>query len=277
MGTCVYETYIYPKLLHITMTKLGAKLTPIHRKHMSEARLKYFSEHPDAKEKLSASLMGRIGPNTGKHHTEAHKQKLRVALSGKPKSKETLIKLSISHMGKSFTREHREHISKALVGKTRSPLTDEHRKNLSVALLGKKCTLESIIKSRKTRQQKYMDSIWMGSVRYYDTIQYCDKWNEDLRNRVRAWFGYKCVACGVPQTTVKLSVHHVWYNKNLCCDDTPRSLVALCQSCHSKTISSNPTTRQNISSQYQEIINSYYGGRCWLTKDELNAITGVKL
>ena len=110
---------------------------------------------------------------------------------------------------------------------------------------------------------------WYGNVRYHEGPTYCEKWTPELRERVRAFFGYRCVECGTPQNGTKLPVHHVWYNKKLCCDDTPRSLVPLCHSCHSKTSVANKEKRKWWSHHFQNILDTYYDGRCWLSKEEM--------
>ena len=108
---------------------------------------------------------------------------------------------------------------------------------------------------------------WYGNVRYVDYVapQYCEKWTMEFKERVRAFFKYQCVECGVPQNGSKLDVHHVYYNKKACCDNTPRILVALCHSCHSKTSRGN---RTEWSDHFQEIVDSIYGGKCYLTREE---------
>jgi len=121
-------------------------------------------------------------------------------------------------------------------------------------------------KQSETIKKSFVDHQWYGSIKYYDGPQYCEKWTEELRERVRAYFGYVCAECGTPQTKRKLAVHHVHYNKKLCCDDTPRTLVPLCPSCHVKT---NTGDRENWSNHFQDIIDAYYDGKCWFTKEEM--------
>jgi hypothetical protein len=128
----------------------------------------------------------------------------------------------------------------------------------------------------KSIKKHYEDLQWYGSVKHYDTPQYCEKWTPELRERVRAWFGYCCVECGTPQTEKKLAIHHVWYNKKMCCDNTPRSLIALCRSCHGKTNVNNKQMRAEFSKYYQTLIDTYYCGRCWLTRDEMACLYGCK-
>lgn len=74
----------------------------------------------------------------------------------------------------------------------------------------------------------WMSSNWKGGI---SNGIYCQKFNADLRRRVRAFFGNKCFLCGKPQSEnpKKLAVHHVNYNKNACCDSSRVLLVPLCE------------------------------------------------
>jgi len=121
-------------------------------------------------------------------------------------------------------------------------------------------------KTRLATIKYNVDHSWYGDVKYYEGPQYCEKWTAELRERVRAYFGYICVECGAPQNKRKLAIHHVHYNKKLCCDDTPRTLVPLCSSCHSMT---NKGDREYWSEHFQGIIDTYYEGKCWFTKEEM--------
>jgi len=129
---------------------------------------------------------------------------------------------------------------------------------------------EKAIQIGETRRMENISHKWYGDVVYHDGPQYCDKWTAELRRRVRAFFGNVCLECGSPQHGRLLSVHHVHYNKKLCCDTTPRTLVPLCKSCHSKTNSD----REYWSEHFQEIVDTYYGGKCWFTREEYAALMG---
>jgi hypothetical protein len=96
---------------------------------------------------------------------------------------------------------------------------------------------------------------------------YCPKFNEDLRRRVRAFFGYICLGCGKHQNDLneKLSVHHVYHQKDACCDDKAIPLFApLCRSCHVKT--------NNHKEHWMDILVNKilldYEGKCYFTKEE---------
>jgi hypothetical protein len=52
----------------------------------------------------------------------------------------------------------------------------------------------------------------------------------------------------------------------------PNKFVALCDGCHSKT--SIKKNRWRWARYYEEIINSYYDGKSYLTKEEYDALSG---
>lgn len=208
----------------------------------------------------------------GKKFTDAHRENLSKALKGRPSptkgmkfGPETFRKRSIANsgennpmFGKEITDEHRAKLSLKSKGK---PKSEEMRKKLSQTLTGRKHSVITIERMRET----ILGGYWYGNVRYYDGPQYCEKFNKNLKERVRAFFGYCCLECGTPQNGQSLHVHHVWYNKKACCDDTPRSLVPLCIGCHTETTFGD---RDEWSQHFQDMIDLYYDGKCWLTKEE---------
>lgn len=104
--------------------------------------------------------------------------------------------------------------------------------------------------------------MWRGGVSFEP---YCVKFNREFKNRVRAFFGYRCVECG--KTTEEngqlLSVHHVNYDKMMCCNDVKPLFVALCRS-HNIIANGN---REYWEQHYTDIINNRYGGQCYFPKD----------
>lgn len=195
--------------------------------------------------------------NKGKIFSEDHLKKLSESHKGIPKSEETRRKLS-------------EAMKKRIGSKNPcfgTHLSEEHKKKIRDAIKGEKHPQFGKPISDETKikmSERHLGGYWYGNVRYYDGPQYCQKFNNNLKERVRAFFGGLCLECGKPQGKRKLDVHHVWYNKKACCDDTPRSLVPLCNSCHVKT----NVNREYWSDHFQEIVDTYYGGKCWLTKEE---------
>ena len=103
--------------------------------------------------------------------------------------------------------------------------------------------------------------LWKGGISFEP---YCPKFNNEFKERVRAFFGYQCVECGISQNGRKLHVHHVNFNKEACCDKTIPLFVSLCQPCHSKT----NRNREYWEKHYTEIINKQYSGQCYIQKSE---------
>lgn len=104
--------------------------------------------------------------------------------------------------------------------------------------------------------------------------KYCHKFNAEFKDRVRANFDFKCVLCGKSEKdniskatgkVVKLSIHHVNYNKNACCEDDIQKLFAsLCSSCHAKT----NYNRERWEKKILKILQKKYNGKCFLHKAE---------
>lgn len=61
---------------------------------------------------------------------------------------------------------------------------------------------------------------------------YCYKFNITFKEAVRERDDYACQLCGIKQNGERLSVHHIHYDKKNCYPD----VVALCRSCHNKTM-----------------------------------------
>jgi hypothetical protein len=123
---------------------------------------------------------------------------------------------------------------------------------------------------------------------------YCEKWNLEFRRRIRAFHNYTCVECGTPQNGRKLHCHHVYYNKKACCEVSgdgkyytnlgiknapfdfeiigdPNKFVALCDHCHHVT--SGKKNRAYWARHFETIINGYYEGKSYFTKEEYKQLT----
>jgi hypothetical protein len=109
---------------------------------------------------------------------------------------------------------------------------------------------------------------WQGGISYEP---YCIKFNNEFKERVRAFFGYRCVECGARQGNIRLSVHHVTYNKKVCCDNSIPLFVSLCHNCHSKTHGS----RQYWIDRFTKLINEHYNGKCYFTTEEFGSLKNV--
>lgn len=109
---------------------------------------------------------------------------------------------------------------------------------------------------------------WNGGSSFFP---YCPKFNNDLRERVRSFWGYKCGYCGKTQEENgrALNVHHVHYDKLVCCNDREIILfIPLCCSCHSKTNGN----REDWESEFEKIITDRYGGKSYYSKEEYESI-----
>ena len=123
--------------------------------------------------------------------------------------------------------------------------------------------------------------------------EYCEKWCPEFRRRIRAFFDHKCVECGTLQNEKLLHCHHVYYDKKACCSvnedgkyfsnlgikgqpftfeivGDPNKFILLCHNCHAKT--SLKRNRPFWARHFEEIINNYYLGRSYFTKEEYKKI-----
>lgn len=178
-------------------------------------------------------------------YTKEHRANIGKSLKNRKFSEETLIKMRKPKGKKPIrTPEHNKKIGESNKG---HPVSAEVRKILSESHKGEK------------------SPTWKGGVSFEP---YCPKFNAELKERVRVFFGNICVECGNPQNGKKHQVHHVNFNKMTCCDGTPPLFVTLCRSCHSKTIYNRPYWEQH----FTDMINQYYGGKCYLTKEEMECL-----
>lgn len=195
-------------------------------------------------------------------YSEESKLKMSVSAKNKPPStEETRRKQSASMKGKPGTRlgtrhteETKRKISEANKGKCVSEIT---RQKLSVAKKGKPNSPEAIAKNSGANNHN-----WKGGIKFEP---YCPKFNNEFRRRVRSFFNYSCVECGAIENGRKLSVHHVNFNKETCCDSSIPLFVPLCLKCHVKT----NINRFFWNYWFTEMISRLYGGKCYFTKEEM--------
>lgn len=114
----------------------------------------------------------------------------------------------------------------------------------------------------------YEQNGWKGGISFEP---YCIKFDDEFKERVREYWGRECILCtkSEKENNRKLSVHHVTYNKDTCCDNSIPLFIALCNSCHAKTQSN----REYWENTFKKIIyskNKY--GKCFYSKEEMKAI-----
>lgn len=223
---------------------------------------------PEQKIKISASLIGHPvssetrekirAANVGRKHTpeELEKMKRGTGNTGKIASPEKRLKMSLAHKGKK-----QPHIG--------VPRSTETRLKMSKSRMGRLVSPETRAKISKSQCGEKANN-WHGGLSFEP---YCPKWNNDLRRRIRAFFEYRCVACGKPQNenltadgrVYQLHCHHVTYNKSTCCDDKPVHFTALCNRHHGMT----NKDRDRWEAMLHRIIDEVYGGRSYYTKEEM--------
>jgi hypothetical protein len=105
---------------------------------------------------------------------------------------------------------------------------------------------------------------WLGGISFEP---YCPKFNEEFKKRVREFFDNRCVMCGkhVSELNRNLAVHHISYDKMVCCNDKPPRFVALCTGCHTKT---SRWSRDRWEYTLYRCIDEMWGGRSYYTKEE---------
>ena len=194
--------------------------------------------------KMAESKRGSLHPNFGKHLSEETRQKISFANKLRPPlSEQSRIKRSISLKKVVHTPEWNANVGASKKGFN---MTEEQKKKIRNTLAGKYCGDKN--------------GNWKGGISFEP---YCPKFNREFKERVRAFFGYKCVECGTPQNGEKLSVHHVNFNKKTCCDNSIPLFVTLCRNCHMKTNHNRPYWEQHFTS----LINDKYGGKCYLPRE----------
>ena len=236
------------------------------RKRSSDAAKRAWANPEIRKRQSEACKEARNRPETN--------AKLHLALYGKKRSPEACDNIRRgSIIGKS-SPEVREKLSDAAKKLWKDPA---HRKRMSDAHKGKAvpkaiAALKVINDSRKgmKRPHEICERISAGKLKRLGGISflpYCPKFNENLKHRVREFFENRCVMCGKHQAECnrKHAVHHISYDKMVCCNDMPVYFAALCTSCHSKT---NNKDRQRWENMLHRCIDEIWNGKSYLTKEE---------
>lgn len=100
---------------------------------------------------------------------------------------------------------------------------------------------------------------------------YCELFGENLKKRIRAFWNHTCVLCGVKSSKIgeSVAVHHVYNNKQTCCDNTLPRFVTLCRSCHSTVTNKH---RYNKGQYYEDLFNNIIDnekhGKSYYTHEE---------
>ena len=187
------------------------------------------------------NIKGENHPFYGKHHSEESNEKNRIAHLGRKESEETLQKKRGKipwNRGLKTSDEVREKLSKSHIG----------------IQAGENCPMYGRTGEKSPN--------WHGGISF---DPYCLKFNENFKERVREYFGRCCYVCGKNEIDNKerLSVHHVAYNKDTCCDDSKPLFVPLCHGCHTKT-NHNRDFREEFFTVSLDFLTN---GECYTKKD----------
>lgn len=219
-----------------------------------------FGKHhtEETRRKISESLLGHIPWNKGIHHSQATCKKIGVAVRGKipwNKGKKGI-----------YSEETRKRMSQAAKGKKKrlgAILSSKTKKKIAEKAKGRKHTSSARIKMSHARAGKN-SRFWMGGISFEP---YCPKFNRNLKERIRIFFGRKCFRCGKSEKEegIKLHAHHVNYNKMACCNDIKPLFVALCKVCHNKT----NHNRERWENYFELELMKRTRGKCYYTEEEM--------
>jgi hypothetical protein len=197
------------------------------------------------------------------------------------KEKERRRKLSIAHTGKVLSPELCKKISESNSGENHfrfgKKLSEEHKRKIGensrarAHIISQKL-MGHLVKpsTRKKLHEAHCGEksiLWKGGISFEP---YCILFNREFKERCRTFFGHICVECGTPQNRVKHTVHHVNYDKKVCCNNNRPLFVCLCNSCNARANWNRGYWEQH----FTDIINGYYEGKCYLTKEEMVSWVG---
>ena len=190
----------------------------------SEAQKKYYESHPEAHEEMS-ERMKKYYEDNPEAREEASKKSIEQWSDQKLRDEMSKIKKKYYEDHPEAGKEHSERHKKYYEDNPNAK--QEYTKKMKKYWSDPEwCIKMSCIQLGITREE------WDGFKK-----SYCDQWTEELREHIRDKYDRKCFICGMTEEDngVKLSVHHVDYNKQCGCDGTECRLVPLCIKCHSHT------------------------------------------
>jgi len=137
-------------------------------------------------------------------------------------------------------------------------ITPSRLKNNNTSCCSEECR-------RKLTSQIYRGEnhhAWRGGISFEP---YCPKFTEEFKERVREFWGRKCGICGDSEEAngKRLSVHHVNYDKMVCCNTTSPLFIPVDMACHART--------NNKRDYWEEILTNYI--MIWFDGESYNPVT----
>jgi len=243
----------------MSKARVGKKRSPEFCEQMRQLNLGRVRSEEEKQKNRDAHLGKKMPPRS-----EEHCQHISDGLKGKPKSEEHKQKLS--NIAKNRSESHRNRISIAAKERLKDP--DFYKRHCE----SRRFRYPSY-ETRSKMVEAHIGGFTIQNIRYYEDTKYCDLWNPNLRNRVRAYWrsiiGDTCFLCGIERDDREFSVHHVHYDKQTCCNGTPHDMVPLCARCSSKVNFKREDWEKAIVEKLYQLSPD---GKCFFTREEMATI-----
>lgn len=252
--------------LKLSLANKGVKRTEEVRKKIRNARLgKHLSE--ETKRKVSEAKKGKPSCRKGVVLSEETKEKCRKSawMTDPSRKVERNAMYQKRSQNPDWKKKHDETCQRIAQDPT---WKKNHKSAMRIRAKDYNWRLKNV--------ESHIGGFWIGNIRYYDGPQYCEKFNPDFKERCRAYWNYTCMLCGKHEsqhiTKTKgrlrnLTVHHVHYDKEMCCNGSPRDVVPLCGSCNIKA----NTNRKHWEKYFTDLIYSQSAsGKCYFEPEEMD-------
>ena len=201
--------------------RAGQKMTPEQRERMSKAQKEVWASSEVKERRSRAQKEAWASPEVKERRSRAQKEGWA--------SPEVRKRQSRAQKEAWASPELRKRQSRAAKEACARPEVKEKRSRTQKEVYARPGVKE---KRNKTCLRGSNHPQWKGGISFEP---YCHKFNTQLKEEIRAAFGYKCYLCPHIQNGKKLSIHHVDYDKNDICNGKIWPLIPLCTKCHAKT------------------------------------------
>jgi hypothetical protein len=200
-------------------------------------------------ETLSKSHKGRVAWNKGLSASDETKKKMSISRKKQIRTPETVKKIADKNRGKKRSVEFCVRNAELQRGRKQTPETIAKRVQSQKGKPKKPHSGDSRIGTHRPIEvrKKISDKLsgsnnpkWKGGI---SNISYCFKFNDIFKEYIRNKFNRTCFICNKHEENnvtktgkiIKLSIHHVDYDKLDICNGKSWPFVPLCMQCHGKT------------------------------------------